>query len=99
MLKIGKNRKEGCTVIKNRVYEQMARMGFRTRRDLAREIGITESNVSRIVSGDIKAIRLNTLNALCRVLQCQTSDIFEYIPDTEQAELPLERGRYTPAHT
>jgi len=68
-------------MIKNRVFEQMARQGIRTRRDLAKVVGLTESNVSRIVNAQVKAIRLDTLEALCRALECQPTDLFEYIPD------------------
>ena len=80
-------------MIKNRVFEQMAKAGIRRQTELAERIGITKQNAGRIVNGDIRAIRFETLNSLCRVLGCQTSELFEYIPDTEQAELPLTGRR------
>ena len=49
--------------------------------ELARAVGITESNLSSIKSGKIKGIRFSTLGAICRHLQCQPGDILEYISD------------------
>lgn len=48
---------------------------------LASEVGITIANLSILKTGKAKAIRLNTLNAICRVLECQPGDILEYIED------------------
>jgi putative transcriptional regulator len=72
-------------MIKNRVFEQMAKSGIKTRRELALRVGLTESNISRIVSGQVKAIRLDTLESLCKVLDCQPGDLFEYVADGEAA--------------
>ena len=47
--------------------------------DLAERIGITQANLSNLKAGKIKAIRLKTLEALCRELSCQPGDIFEYV--------------------
>ena len=68
-------------MVKVKVFEVMARQGIRTRVELARTVGLTEANMGKIVNGDIKAIRLDTINALCRVLDCQPGDLFEYVPD------------------
>jgi putative transcriptional regulator len=46
--------------------------------DLARLIGITEQNLSILKTGKARAIRLDTLDAVCRHLQCQPGDILEY---------------------
>jgi putative transcriptional regulator len=70
-------------MMKNRVFEQMAKSGIKTRRELAQRVGLTESNISRIVSGQVKAIRLDTLESLCKVLDCQPGDLFEYVADVE----------------
>lgn len=51
--------------------------------DLARRIDLAPNNVSRIRTGRIKAIRLSTLEALCRELDCQPGDLFEHVPDEE----------------
>ncbi len=53
---------------------------------LAREVGITNVNLSNIKTGKISAIRFSTLEAICRVLDCQPGDILEYKPETNQAE-------------
>ena len=48
--------------------------------ELATRIGITQSNMSILKTGKVKALRLSTLEALCRELDCQPSDILEYTP-------------------
>jgi len=54
-----------------------------TSNELARAVGITDSNLSAIKSGKIKGIRFSTLEAICRHLRCQPGDILEYISDDE----------------
>ncbi len=46
--------------------------------ELARRIDITEQNISILKTGKAKAIRLTTLDAICRELECQPGDILEY---------------------
>ena len=46
--------------------------------ELARLIGITEQNLSILKTGKAKAVRLSTLNAICKHLRCQPADILEY---------------------
>jgi len=46
--------------------------------ELARRIGITEQNLSILKTGKAKAIRLSTLDAICKHLDCQPGDILEY---------------------
>lgn len=46
--------------------------------ELARLIGITEQNLSILKTGKAKAIRLNTLDAICKHLDCQPGDILEF---------------------
>ena len=50
-------------------------------KDLAELIGITEQNLSLIKTGKIKGLRLATLEAICRHLECQPGDILEYQED------------------
>ena len=50
-------------------------------KDLAEAVGITAQNLSILKTGKAKAIRLSTLEAICRVLACQPGDILEYRPD------------------
>ena len=51
--------------------------------ELAKRIGLTQANLSILKTGKAKAIRLNTLNAICRELDCTPGDILEYRPDEE----------------
>jgi putative transcriptional regulator len=68
-------------MIKIKVYEVMAKRGIKTRRSLAKAAGIHETNMGKIVDGEIKAIRLDTIDGLCRALDCQPGDLIEYVPD------------------
>ncbi|HET9784919.1 MAG TPA: helix-turn-helix transcriptional regulator [Terriglobales bacterium] len=45
---------------------------------LAAQVGITLANLSILKNGKAKAIRLTTLDAICRALQCQPGDLLEY---------------------
>lgn len=46
--------------------------------ELAEKIGITQANLSILKTGKAKAVRFSTLEAICRVLDCQPGDILEY---------------------
>lgn len=48
---------------------------------LAEIIGITTANLSILKSGKAKAVRFSTLEAICKALECQPSDILEYVED------------------
>jgi len=50
-------------------------------KDLAEIIGITTANLTILKSGKAKAIRFSTLEAVCKALDCQPSDILEYAED------------------
>jgi putative transcriptional regulator len=50
-------------------------------KDLASRIGITEQNVSLLKSGKVKGIRFETLESICRELDCQPGDILVYEED------------------
>ncbi len=50
-------------------------------KDLAGIVGITTANLSILKSGKAKAIRFSTLEAICKALDCQPSDILEYVKD------------------
>jgi putative transcriptional regulator len=54
--------------------------------ELARRIDITDANLSILKTGKAKAIRLSTLEAICRELNCQPGDILEYDPDKPSAD-------------
>ncbi|UTT85190.1 helix-turn-helix transcriptional regulator [Vibrio pelagius] len=49
--------------------------------ELASLIGITEQNLSVLKNGRAKAIKLTTLNAICKHLECQPGDILEYVEE------------------
>jgi putative transcriptional regulator len=51
--------------------------------ELARAIGITESNLSLLKSGKVKGVRFSTLAAICRYLDCEPGDILGYTPSDE----------------
>lgn len=48
--------------------------------ELAKAIGITESNLSLLKSGKVKGVRFSTLAAICRYLDCTPGDILDYAP-------------------
>jgi putative transcriptional regulator len=49
--------------------------------ELAERVGITIVNLSILKTGKARAIRFSTLEAICRVLQCQPGDILEFSED------------------
>lgn len=48
--------------------------------ELSERVGITLSNLSILKTGKAKAVRIETLEAICKVLDCQPGDILEYRP-------------------
>ena len=46
--------------------------------DFAAAIGITPANVAVLKNGRAKAVRFSTLDAICRVLECQPGDLLHY---------------------
>lgn len=46
--------------------------------ELAQRVGMTPANLSILKTGKAKAIRMSTLEAICRELQCQPGDLLEY---------------------
>ena len=51
--------------------------------ELSERVGITQANLSILKNNKAKAIRFSTLDALCRALDCQPSDLLEFVPDDE----------------
>jgi putative transcriptional regulator len=49
--------------------------------ELAKRIDLTDSNLSIFKTGKARAVRISTLDALCRELNCQPGDLMEYSPD------------------
>lgn len=46
--------------------------------ELAVKVGITPANLSILKNNRAKAVRLSTLEALCRALECQPADLLQY---------------------
>lgn len=51
--------------------------------EFAERVGITPANVSVLKNGRAKAIRFTTLDAMCRVLDCQPGDLLEWIDEED----------------
>ncbi len=49
--------------------------------ELSERLGISMTNLSLLKTGKVKGIRFNTLEGICRELQCQPADLLEYIPE------------------
>ena len=49
--------------------------------ELAAKIGITPANLSILKTGKAKAIRISTMDAVCKALDCQPGDLLEYRPE------------------
>ncbi|MFJ6324917.1 MULTISPECIES: helix-turn-helix transcriptional regulator [unclassified Rhizobium] len=58
----------------------LARRKMRSK-ELAAEVGITEANISLLKSGKVKGIRFETLEAICKALDCQPGDLLEFVGD------------------
>ena len=49
--------------------------------EFAAAVGITPANLAVLKNGRAKAVRFTTLDAICRVLECQPGDILRWVPD------------------
>lgn len=52
--------------------------------ELSQRVGITMANLSILKTGKARAIRFDTLESICHVLECQPGDILEYIPEADE---------------
>ncbi|WP_172195864.1 helix-turn-helix domain-containing protein [Saccharibacillus qingshengii] len=52
--------------------------------ELSERIGITMANLSILKNGKAKAVRLSTLEAICKALDCQPGDVLEYRADMDE---------------
>lgn len=50
-------------------------------KELAETLNITPANLSILKTGKAKGIRFDTLEAICKALQCQPGDILEYVAE------------------
>lgn len=46
--------------------------------ELSQRIGLTPANLSILKTGKAKAVRMSTMDAICRELNCQPGDLFEF---------------------
>lgn len=53
--------------------------------ELAGEVDITPANLSILKNNKAKAVRLQTLDAIFKTLDCQPGDILEYVPDETES--------------
>lgn len=51
--------------------------------ELSEKVGITMANISILKNGKAKAIKISTLNSICKALDCQPGDILQYVDDGE----------------
>ena len=51
--------------------------------ELSEKVGITMANISILKNCKAKAVKLSTLDSICKALQCQPGDLLEYVPDEE----------------
>ncbi|MDD3942794.1 MAG: helix-turn-helix transcriptional regulator [Sphaerochaetaceae bacterium] len=50
--------------------------------ELSGQVGITIVNLSNLKTGKVSAVRLSTMEAICKALDCQPGDLFEYQEET-----------------
>ena len=55
-------------------------------KDLARAMGISETQLSLFRTGKVKGIRFSTLAAMCRALDCQPGDLLSFGADAEESD-------------
>jgi putative transcriptional regulator len=61
--------------------------------EFSERVGLTPANVAVLKNGRAKAVRFSTLEAMCRVLQCQPGDLLEFVEDpTPMAHHGSEAG-------
>ena len=53
---------------------------------LSQEVGVTMANLSILKTNKAKAVRFTTLEAICKVLDCQPGDILAYVPEEETGD-------------
>lgn len=52
--------------------------------DLAKQLDMSNVNLSNLKTGKMKGIRFETMNGICKALKCQPGDIFEYVEEEEE---------------
>ena len=54
--------------------------------ELSERVGITMANISVLKNGKAKAVKISTLNSICKALDCQPGDILEFLEYVEDGE-------------
>jgi putative transcriptional regulator len=54
--------------------------------EFAEAVGLTPANIAVLKNGRAKAVRFSTLEAMCRVLECQPGDLLEWVDDATTPE-------------
>ena len=65
-------------------------------RDLAQQVGLSETQLSLFRSGKVKGIRFRTLARLCAALDCRPGDLLDYDYDPDDTALPDDEGTAEP---
>ena len=60
--------------------------------ELSERVGITMANISVLKNGKAKAVKISTLNSICKALDCQPGDIQEYVEDGDDENDENERS-------
>ena len=60
--------------------------------ELSERVGITMANISVLKNGKAKAVKISTLNSICKALDCQPGDILEYVEDGDDENYENERS-------
>lgn len=76
-------------MIKIKLCELMGREKM-TRKKLSELTGIRPNTIGDLYRGDIKKIDLGILDKICKVFDCEISDVIEYIPDNSSENEDLE---------
>jgi putative transcriptional regulator len=79
----------GAKMIRVNLDVMMARRKMRLN-DLADAVGISIQNLSVVKTGKARAVRFTTLDALCRILQCQPGDILEFDGSLARQDQPYD---------
>ena len=54
--------------------------------EFAERVGLTPANVAVLKNGRAKAVRFSTLDAMCRVLECQPGDLLEWVDEVDEVD-------------
>lgn len=61
-----------------------------TGKQLAKEVGISQTQMSMLRSGKVRGIRFSTLNRICAILRCKPAEILDYDFAKSDLEMPID---------